>query len=264
MGFYVKPEYFEVIHYYYFSIGLFSFMCAVLFGFSAIYSLAFILLYVGQSSFGWYISWFMQKRMREFIIQNSISYAATHVFFTFFVGGMTFGIWLLGALNEELLISIILYVNYFIFFLAVAWYLTIKSGVVKMLFNVYDSRILESAKKLVIKTREVRKDVFKRSLVSSESIKNYKTGSNPEIDELLLNALREKNSQRLLRTITEIEIALCNQTIERLKRWISFTSSKDTITPGERKTIISYGKTIEEYARLSMEYEREVVSKLPE
>jgi hypothetical protein len=264
MGFYVKPEYFEVIHYYYFSIGLFSFMFAIIFGFSAVYSLAFILLYVGQSSFGWYISWFMHKRMRAFIVPNSIGYAVTHVFLTFFVGGMTFGIWLLGALNEELLISIILYVNYFIFFLAVAWYLTIKSGVVKMLFNVYDSRIMENAKDLVIKTRESSKDVFTRAIISRDSIKSYRVGSNSKIDELLMKAWREKGSQRLLRTITEIEIALCDQTIERLKRWISLTNSKDTIIPGERKTIISYEKTIEEYARLSMEYEKEVVSKLPE
>jgi hypothetical protein len=70
MGFYVRPEYFEVIHYYYFSLGIFSFMCSMIFGFSAVYSLVFILLYIGLSAFAWYTSWFMQKRMREFIIPN--------------------------------------------------------------------------------------------------------------------------------------------------------------------------------------------------
>lgn len=264
MGFYVRPEYFEVIHYYYFSIGIFSLMCAILFGFSAIYSFVFILLYVGQSSFGWYISWFMQKKMRQFVIPNSLSYAGVHVFFTFFVGGLTFGIWLLGALNEELLITIILYANYFIFFLAVVWYLTIKLGVVKALFDVYDSRIMENAKKLIIKTRETRKDVFTKTIMSRESIKGYRTGSNPDIDELILKAWKEKGSEHLLKTVTEIEIALCNQLVVRLRKWISDTSFKDVITPADRKGLTKYAQMVEEYARASMEYEKEVVSRVPE
>ena len=135
MGFYVRPEYFEIIHYYYFSLGLFSFMCSIIFGFSSVYSVVFILLYVGLSAFAWYTSWFMQKRMREFIIPNSAAYAATHVFFTLFVGGLTSGVWLLGALQEELLITILLYVNYFVFFFAVIWYMVVKFGIAKTLFR---------------------------------------------------------------------------------------------------------------------------------
>jgi hypothetical protein len=264
MGFYIRPEYFEVIHYYYFSIGLFSFMCSIIFGFSAIYSLAFIILYVGQSSFGWYISWFMQKKMREFIIPNSISYAAVHVFFTFLVGGLTFAIWLLGALNEKLLITIILYINYFIFFLAVVWYMTIKLGVVKALFDVYDSRMMGNAKNLIIKMRDSRKDIFTKTLVSRESIKGYRTGSDPEIDELLIKAWKQKGSEHLLKTTTEIEIALCNQLVVRLRKWISDINSKSVITPADRRGLTKYAQMVEEYARASMEYEKEVASKVPE
>jgi hypothetical protein len=264
MGFYVRPEYFEIIHYYYFSLGLFSFMCSMIFGFSAVYSAIFILLYIGLSAFAWYTSWFMQKKMREFVIPNSITYAGVHVFFTLFVGGLTFGIWLLGALKEELLITIILYVNYFVFFLAVVWYLIVKFGIVKEIFDVYDSRIMQNAKKLIIKTRDSRKDIFTRILVSTDNIKNYRTGSNPEIDELLLNAWREKRSRNLLRRITEIEIALSNQTVERMRKWIIQTTSKDVITPRERGTITRYEQAIDEYAKASMDYERDVVSKIPE
>jgi len=264
MGFYVRPEYFEIIHYYYFSLGLFSFMCSIIFGFSSVYSAIFILLYIGLSAFAWYTSWFMQKKMREFIIPNSMAYAATHVFFTLFVAGLTFGIWLLGALQEELLISILLYVNYFVFFLAVLWYLFVKFGVAKTLFDVYDSRIMQNAKKLVVRTREARRDVFIKSIVSSDSIKNYRQGSNPDIDELLLNAWRERNSKNLLKRITELEIALSNQTVNRLRKWIAETTSRDEITPRERDTIARYEHDIEQYAKASAEYEKHVVSKLPE
>lgn len=264
MGFYVRPEYFEIIHYYYFSIGIFSFMCSIIFGFSAFYSLIFMLLYAGLFSFSWYVSWFMQKKMREFVIPNSLTYAAKHVFLTFFAGGLTFGIWFIGALKEELLISVILYVNYFVFFLAVIWYLIVKFGFVKEVFDVYDSRVMKNAKNLIIKARDSRKDVFTRVLVSSDSIRNYTPGSSTEIDELLMRAGKEKNPQRLLRRITEIEIALSNQTIERMRRWISKTTSGDAITPGDRSMITRYEQAIEEYAKSSMEYERDVVSKLPE
>ncbi len=264
MGFYVRPAYFEAIHYYYFSTGIFSFMCSIIFGFSAFYSLIFILLYVGLFSFSWYVSWFMQKKMRNFVIPNSLKYAAEHVFLTFLVGGLTFGIWFFGALEEELLISTILYMNYFVFFMAVIWYLIIKFGFVKEVFDVYDSRVMKNAKNLIIKTRDSRKDIFTRVLVSSDSIKNYAPGSSTEIDELLMSAGKEKNPQRLLRRITEIEMALSNQTIERMRRWISRTASGGTITPGDRKTITRYEQSIEEYAKSSMEYERDVVSKLPE
>ena len=264
MGFYVKPEYFEIIHYYYFSIGIFSFMCAILFGFSAVYSIAFIILYIGQSSFGWYISWFMQKKMRQFVIPNSLGYMGTHVFFTFFVGALTFGIWMLGALNEELLVTVVLYANYFIFFLAVVWYLTIRFGLVKALFDVYDSRVMENAKDLVVKTRDSRKDVFTRMLVSRESIKGYRPGSNPEIDGLLVKAWKEKGTEHLLKTVTEIEMELCNQLVNRLRKWMGDTSSKAEITPADKRGLEKYAKMVEEYATASVEYEKKVVSRVPE
>ena len=264
MGFYVRPEYFEIIHYYYFSLGLFSFMCSIIFGFSSVYSMIFILLYVGLSAFAWYTSWFMQKRMREFIIPNSVTYAATHVFFTVFVGGLTSAVWLIGALQEELLITILLYVNYFVFFLAVLWYIFVKFGVSKTLFDVYDSRTMQNAKNLVVKTRDERKDVFTRSIVGSDSIRNYRQGSNPEIDQLLLNAWRERSSKNLLKRITDIEIALSSQTVNRLRKWITEASSRDDMSQRDRDMIERYEHDIEQYAKASAEYEKHVVSKLTE
>jgi len=263
MGFYVRPEYFEVIHYYYFSIGIFSFMCSMIFGFSMVYSVVFILLYIGLSAFAWYTSWFIQKRMREFVIPNSIRYAASHVFLTFLVGGLTFGLWLFGALNEELLITIILYVNYFVFFFAVVWYMTIRLGVVGTLFDVYDSRIMRMAKDIIIKTRKSRKDIFTRILVSDNSIKNYRTGYNHDVDEMLMSAWRERKNDRLLKTITEIEIELCNQTVNRMKKWVNEMGSREAVTPNERNAITRYEQAIEQYVRASAEYEKEVVAKTP-
>jgi hypothetical protein len=49
-----------------------------------------------------------------------------------------------------------------------------------------------------------------------------------------------------------------------MRNWINRTSSGGTITPRDRETITRYERAIEEYAKSSMEYERDVVSKLPE
>jgi hypothetical protein len=264
MGFYVRPGYLETIHYYYFSIGIFSLIAAISFGFSVVYSAIFISLYVGQSAFGWYLSWFMQKKMKELVIINSWGSVLKHAFLTFFVGGLTLFLWYMNAFNEQRLAEFMLYVNYFVFFLAVVWYAIMRFGLIKAVFDVYDSRILESAKSLVAKTKQTRKDIFTYSIVSADSISRYKSGSNTEIDEMLMNAWRERSSDRLLRRVADIEMVMCAMTVDRLRRWISQTESKDVITPGERQTITRYEKSIEEYGRSSVQYEKDVLPKIPE
>jgi len=263
MSFYVKPQYLETAHYYYFSIGIFSFMCAIIFGFSAVYSIMFIILYIGQSSFAWYISWIMQRKMRQLVIPSSLRFASEHVAFTFLIGGMTFCLWYFNALNEENLISSILYVNYFVFFAAVVWYLTMRFGVVKTLFDVYDSRMIEKAKKIFIKTRDVRKDIFTRTIASDEAIKKYKSGSDAEIDEMLMGICKEKGGQKLVRKVAEIEMVMCSRTVERLRRQTEEIISKGAITPRERAAIERYNQMIEEYSKISMEYEKNVLVKIP-
>jgi hypothetical protein len=262
MSFYVRPEYLEIIHYYYFSIGIFSFIAAVSFGYSAVYSAIFILLYVGQSSFAWYLSWAMQKRMKEIFVISSWRSGTEHVILTFFVGGLTLFLWYVNAFNERSMVEFMLYINYVIFFFAVIWYAVTKFGIVKTIFNVYDFTLMERAKGLVIKTREKRRDIFTRRIIGDENIKNYKTGSNPEIDDLLLNAWREKSSPRLIKRITEIEMAMCEATVDRLRNWISKTTSQGVVTPRERASIDRYMESLEEYAKSSMDYEKNVISKI--
>jgi hypothetical protein len=264
MGFYVRPEYLEAIHYYYFSIGIFSLTAAISFGFSAVYSAIFVLLYIGQSSFGWYLSWIMQKKMKEVVVITSWKYAGQHVFLTFFVGAITLFLWFVNAFNEQRLVEFVLYINYFIFFIAVLWLLILRFGLVKTLLDIYDSRIIESAKNLVVKTKEMRSDIFKRSIISNNSIMNYEVGTNTDIDELLMNAWREKGTDMLFKRISQIEIAFCTMTVDRLRRWITQTTSKGTVTPRERTIITSYEQAIEQYEKASVEYEKEVISKIPE
>jgi hypothetical protein len=262
MGFYIRPEYMEILHYYYFSIGIFSFIASLSFSFSPVYSVIFILLYFGQSSFAWYLSWIMQKRMKMLVVITTWRYAAQHVLLTFLAGGLTLFLWFINAFNEGRVVEFVLYINYAVFFMAAIWYMVIRFGVVKALFDVFDERVLQSAKKLVISTRESRKDIFTRSIISKHAVLDYRTGSAPQIDELLMNAWREKGSDKLLRRVSEIEMALCAVTVDRLRRWIERTESKGFVTPKERETIRSYEQAIEEYAKASLEYEKEVASKL--
>ncbi len=263
MGFYVNPDYLEVIHYYYFSIGMFSFMCSIIFSFSAVFSIIFILLYVGQSSFSWYISWYMQKKMRELVILNSLRFMMQHVVMTFFVGGMTFLLWYFSAFSEQSLIATILQVNYFVFFMAFIWYLIVRVDVVKVVFDVYDSRKMESAKNLVIRVRESRSEIFTKRLMTNYQIKNYRIGSNPEIDEMLIGAWSERRSARLLKRIAQLELAMCAWMISRLKKY-TIRQEGEVPRPAEIEAAAAYAKLIEEYTKSSMEYEKVVASKIPE
>ena len=260
MGFYIRPEYLEAIHYYYFSIGMFSFMCSIIFGFSAIYSIIFIFLYVGQSSFSWYISWYMQRRMREFVVLNSLKFAGEHVVMTLFVGGMTFGLWYLNAFNEEGLIISILQINYFVFFLAVIWYLMVRLNAVKVLFDVYDNRMMERAKSLIIKTRGFRRELFSKILMTDSQIRNYRNGSSSEIDDMLLVIWKDRRDPGMPKRIAEFEIALCSLFVTRLRDYVKRNDGSDR--PAEAETVKAYNQLIEEYVRNSMEYEKQVASRL--
>jgi hypothetical protein len=261
MGFYIRPEYLEAIHYYYFSIGMFSFMCSIIFGFSAIYSIIFIFLYVGQSSFSWYISWYMRRRMREFVVLNSLRFAGEHMILTLFVGAMTFSLWYLNAFNEEGLITSILQVNYFVFFLAVVWYLVVRFNAVRVVFDVYDNSSMERAKSLMIRTRELRRELFTKTLMTNSQVRNYRNGSSPEIDEMLLSMWKDRRSPGLLKRIAELEVALCSLFVARLRDYVKRNES-DVMRPTEIETVKVYSQLIEEYVRSSMEYEKQVASKL--
>jgi hypothetical protein len=202
----------------------------------------------------------MQKRMREIVVINSMGFAASHVILTLFVGGMTFGLWYLNAFNEEALIASILQVNYFVFFLAVIWYLMIRFNAVSTLFEVYDYRAMEKAKVFIIKTRESKGEIFTKMLMTNSQIKNYRNGSNADIDELLLSIWKERRDSAVLKKIAEFEVALCSWFVARLRDYVKRNDSD--ISPREAETARTYNQIIEEYARASMEYEKVVSSRL--
>ena len=79
MKLYLKPEYFQTIHYYFFSLGVFSLTTALMFTEYSIYTFIFVGFYVAHSAISWYMSWFMHRKMKlVYIIQRS-SYIVNHM-----------------------------------------------------------------------------------------------------------------------------------------------------------------------------------------
>jgi hypothetical protein len=146
---------------------------------------------------------------------------------------------------------------------ALLWYLIAKFGVTKKVLDLYDSSVMERSKDFIIRIRRKRKNIFSRNLVSDTIIKNYRAGSDSNIDEILINAWRIRGTDGILRLIMELELKLCARNIELLKMSIERLESANTITPRDRRTMEQYKKMIAELAMDSMKYEKEVSKKMP-
>jgi len=93
MGVYISPRYLQIIHYYFFALGVVSFVAFVLFWGQGIFPYLFIAFYVAHSAISWYVSWFSHGRMREIYVMNTFRYAGSHIILTVLSGGMMVMFW---------------------------------------------------------------------------------------------------------------------------------------------------------------------------
>lgn len=250
MGLYIGAEYFQIVHYYYFCMGMFSFTAAVIFGFP--YSILFMAFCVLNSGISWYVSWFTQKKMKRFVIIGSSSYMVSHVFLTVMISCMTIFMWYYGVFMMEFLIESIVQVNFFVFFLGMMWYILTRFDMVSGLFDYFDTLALRRAKKLILSSRE-KLDLKK--LMTDASIKSYKPGTEPEIDSLLISIWKQKKSN-LKENIHEFEMMMCENAIERLRNRIEKIKSKPGTSHIDQKMIDTYEKFIRDYEKDAVEYEK--------
>jgi hypothetical protein len=250
MGIYVGVEYMQTIHYYYFCMGIFSFTAAFIFGFP--YSVFFIVFCILHSVISWYIAWFMQKRMKKFVIMESAGYMLSHVLLTVFTAGLTLVLWYYQIFMERFLIDSIIQINYFVFFLGMLWYVMTRFSLVISLFEYFDSLTLRRAKGLIIRKRE---ELGLKKLMTDMAIKSYETGSDREMDSMLISLWRERDTN-LLENVYEFENALCERTIEKFRKRVEKLKSRPVQTAIEQKMIRSYERFIKDYQEDALEYEK--------
>jgi hypothetical protein len=250
MGLYLGVKYFQIIHYYYFCMGIFSFTAAIIFG--SPYYIYFLAFYVLHSTISWYVAWFVEKRMKKFVVVNSSNYVVSHLILTVVTSAMTLIMWSYSILIERFLIDSIIYMNYFVFFLGVMWYVMTRFNMISSMFDYFDTITFRRAKRLIISKRE---ELGLKRLITDGRIKSYEPGYEKEIDSALMTLWKERRSN-LVNNIYRFETIVCNNLIQRFRNRIMNIKAKPTFSAIDQKMINSYEKFIHDYGKRALEYEK--------
>lgn len=250
MGIYIDVKYFRAVHYYYFCIGIFSFTTAVMLGFP--YILYLMVLCIINSAISWYVSWFMHRSMKRFVVPNSRGYMAAHVVLTLIMSVTAILFWFYQLSIGVLLIEWVLYVNFLSFFMGLIWYMMSRFSMVKQMFDYFSLLSFRRAKSTVISTRE-KMGLMK--LMTDMSINDYEPGDDQEIDSVLIS-ISKGGEGGIREKIYQLETMLCAKAIENLRNRIHDIESKGHLTATERKIIRSYEKFIRDYERKAVSYEK--------
>lgn len=250
MGIYIDVKYFRLVHYYYFCIGIFTFVTAIMLGFP--YIIYLMALCIINSAISWYVSWFVHKSMKKFVVVSSRGYMLAHIVLTVIMSVMAMLFWFYQLSIGVFLIEWILYINFFSFFMGFIWYLMSRFKLVKQLFDYFSSLNFKRAKNLIISKRE---DLGLMKLMTDISIKTYEPGDDTEIDSILMAIWKEREADPRKR-IYHFEMKLCERTIERLRKRIREIESKGYVTAIDKRMVRSYEGFIRDYEKKAVEYEK--------
>ena len=257
MGLYIKPDYFQTIHYYFFSLGIFSLTTSFLFTSYNAYSYIFMAFYVVNSGVSWYMSWFMHTRMKAVFVIRTGSYAASHVILTLFSGGMAVGIYWLFEIQFEAIITAFIMINFFVLFMGLMWYILGTLKVTERFLDWQDKNKLEIGKDLVMKLRE-RKGV---KLMDDDALRAYKFGTDPQIDRLFMEAkMKSENGEDFLETARQIEMRMGELKIGELQGKVE-NISKGELSTAEKELLSSYRSLIKSHEKGMLEYEKALYKK---
>lgn len=239
MGIYISTDHLQIIHYYYFFMGVFSLFSAFIFStvFPS-YGLIFTMLFVLHLAISWFVSWVIVKRLRKELVFNMLHYAVKHVFVAFLTAGLTIAFWYLNILQEVAFMNAVLTINFFVFFIGAIWYVITRFGVVRKLFIFRDTMALRSAKNLAVSVgREAGMPV-------PSEISSYQPGSDKDMDSLLLSIWKERESPEVKDAVRDYYIAHYEKGIEKLRNKISGIENQ-----GQEGLIREYEKLIGEYEK---------------
>jgi hypothetical protein len=254
----------QLIHYYYFIMGIFSLTNAFFMGFGSPFSLIFLAFYTLNSLISWYMASVARKRMSDYVIVQSLRFFMTHTILTILTVGGTTLVWVSGLIPDIFLLNMLLMANYFVLFLAGLWYILTRTDFVGSLFTVYSSRLFRKSKGFIIRVKETYWDFFGRQLVTEEDIKNYKYGTISEVDENLISAWKNRGKlQYVLECLGRIELSLARHALQYLREKLSFLKTSQSSAENER-LINRTESELSEKQRDIMEYEKAFYKKAGE
>ncbi len=254
----------KLIHYYYFAMGIFSVTNAFFVGFGSLFSILFMAFYGVNLVISMYIATVARRRMRDYIIIQSLGFFLKHVLITVATVGVTTLIWVSNVFQDVGLLSTMIFVNYLFLFLAGMWYILARTEFTHDLFQFYDTRIFRKSKKFMISIRRMNRTYYDRQLVTERDIDTYKFGSIKVVDENILDAWKNKEQGKfVMECMGRIELSIARFNLEDLQEKVSNLGLR-TRDPLLIKELEKYEKRLKEKRKEIMLYEKEFFRKTGE
>ncbi len=258
MGFYIKPDYFETIHYYFFSLGIFSLTTSFLFTSYNAYTYIFMTFYIINSAISWYMSWFMHTRMKAVFVIRTGTYAATHVLLTVFSGGSAVFMYAYFQLEFESIVTSFIMINFFVVFLGFMWYILGALRISQKFFDWQEKGKLEIGMSMVMKCREK----MGVKLVDDKTLRSYKWGTNPEIDQLFMDVKRKsEKGEDFTAIVKRLEMKISEIDILELEAKMTKLGSSEKLEDTDKRMMSSYEALIKSHEKNMLEYEKALYKK---
>ncbi len=252
MKLYIKPEHFQIVHYYFFSLGMFSLTIAFMFPLESVFSFMFMSFYAVHSAIAWYMSWFLHKRVKAIYIIQGASYIFHHVVLTVISGGIAIAFYYLFADSFEAMMTSILTINFFVIFLGFLWYFMGAMKIAERFVDWQEERKLQVGREMVMRFRKKRMI----DLLDDETIKSYKWGSDNAIDQAFMDIkMKSEMGSDFGDAVKDVEVRISELKIRELENKI-MNIEKGEVTPADANLVKSYRDAIKQQERRVMDYEK--------
>lgn len=252
MKFYIRPEHFQTVHYYFFSLGMFTLTIAFMLPSYNIYSFIFMAFYITHSSISWYMSWFLHKKMKAFYIIQRTSYIAHHIILTLLSGGLAVTFYYIFEATFEAMVTSILAINFFVVFLGFIWYFMGVMKISEKFVEWQEGRKLQIGRDMVLRFRKKRMI----DLLDDEAIKSYKWGTDNTIDQVFMDIkMKSEMGSDFGDEVKEVEVGISELKIRELENKIG-NIEKGEVTPADMNLIKSYKEAIQQQQKRAMDYEK--------
>ena len=253
MGIYLRPEYFQTIHYYFFAIGIFTLTDAFLFSYSSMISYLLFGFYALDSVISWRISWTMQRRMKDLMVMQSRRYWSSHIILTVWSAGLAVALWLAFEADAEALLFSILMINFFLVFLGGIWYAFSRFRIAGRYFEWQEGKTIGSGKSALLSFRKKSR----LRLVDDQVISGYRKGAIPSVDQLfsrMSGRQRGEDAAAIAGHFREIELKLCEARIRELERKLD--SARKAGGREAPRAAATYAELIDSYRKRVPEYDK--------
>jgi hypothetical protein len=252
MKLYIRPEHFQTVHYYFFSLGMFSLTIAFMFPLDSLLSLIFMSFYAVHSAIAWYMSWFLYKRVKALYIINSKSYITHHVILTLLSGGLAVAFYCIFAANFEAMMTSVITVNFFVIFLGFLWYLMGAMKIAEKFVDWQEARKLQVGRDMLFRFRKRRMI----DLLDDETIKSYKFGTDSTIDQLFMSIkMKSEMGEDFGDDVREAEVKIAEVKIQQLEGKTQ-KLERGGASPADMNLIKSYREAIVKEKKRIMDYEK--------